>query len=280
MWLGDFQIDLLSDGQFWLDGGAMFGVIPRALWGKVVVPDEKNRILLGLNCLLIRTGSKNILVDTGCGDKYSEKQIHIYGIEHTSSLDVGLARLEMSPSEIDLVINTHLHFDHCGGNTRLEDGMVVPGFPNATYLINAQEYEDANHANERTQASYFHHNWTSLEERGQIRLVDGDLEVVEGVTIVHTPGHTLGHQSVRISSEGRTLFYFGDLCPTAAHVPLPWIMSYDLYPLTTLETRKRIYADAVREGWLVLFEHDPVQVAGYLKEEDGRYLTDPFDWDL
>ena len=280
MRLGDFQIDWLSDGQFWLDGGAMFGVIPRALWGKVVVPDEKNRILLGLNCLLIRTGSKNILVDTGCGDKYSEKQIHIYGIEHTSSLDVGLARLEMSPSEIDLVINTHLHFDHCGGNTRLEDGMVVPGFPNATYLINAQEYEDANHANERTQASYFHHNWTSLEERGQIRLVDGDLEVVEGVTIVHTPGHTLGHQSVRISSEGRTLFYFGDLCPTAAHVPLPWIMSYDLYPLTTLETRKRIYADAVREGWLVLFEHDPVQVAGYLKEEDGRYLTDPFDWDL
>jgi glyoxylase-like metal-dependent hydrolase (beta-lactamase superfamily II) len=279
MRLGGFQIDLLSDGQFWLDGGAMFGVIPRALWGKVAAPDDKNRIRLGLNCLLIRTGSKNILIDTGCGHKYSEKQIRIYGIEHTSSLDAELARVEVSPSEIDLVINTHLHFDHCGGNTRLEEGRTVPSFANAMYLINSREYEDANRANERTQASYFQHNWTSLEEQGQIRLVDGDLEVAEGIMIVHTPGHTLGHQSVKISTAGRTLFYFGDLCPTTAHVPLPWIMSYDLYPLTTLETRKKIYEDAAREGWLVLFEHDPVQAAGYLKEEDGKYFAETVDWE-
>lgn len=279
MRLGDFQLDLLSDGQFWLDGGAMFGVVPRTLWGKVQQADQDNRIRLGLNCLLVRTGKINILVDTGCGRKYSEKEMRIYGIENTSSLFEELERVQVAPSEIDVVINTHLHFDHCGGNTLWENGRAVPSFPNATFLINAQEYEDANGANERTRASYFRHNWAPLEESGQIRQVAGDLEVADGVTIVHTPGHTLGHQSVKICSHGSTLFYFGDLCPTSAHVPIAWIMSYDLFPLTTLQTRKRVYGQAIEEQWMLFFEHDSDQAAGYLKEVDGKYLLDAVDWE-
>jgi len=279
MRFGDFRLDLLSDGQFWLDGGAMFGVVPRALWGRVQQPDRDNRIRLGLNCLLVRTGSSNILVDTGCGRKYGEKEMRIYGIENTSSLFEELERVQVGPAEIDIVINTHLHFDHCGGNTLWKNGHAVPSFPNATFLINAQEYEDANNSNERTRASYFRHNWAPLEENGQIRQVTGDLDVAPGVTIVQTPGHTLGHQSVKISSNGLTLFYFGDLCPTSAHVPIAWIMSYDLFPLTTLETRKRIYSQAIEEKWLLFFEHDPEQAAGYLKEEDGKYLLEAVDWE-
>ena len=255
----------------------MFGVIPRVLWEKTTTPDGINRIRLGLNCLLVRTESKNILIDTGCGDKYSEKELRIYGIDSSPSLFQELERVRITPSEIDLVINTHLHFDHCGGNTRVVDGNPVPSFPNATYLISAQEYKDANSANERTQASYFQHNWAPLEETGQMRLIEGEEEVQPGITVLHTPGHTLGHQSVKISSEGQTMFFFGDLCPTAAHVPLPWIMSYDLFPLTTLETRKKIYRRAVEEDWLVVFEHDPHCAAGRLKHEDGKYSVEPVD---
>ena len=278
MQFGDFQVDMLSDGRIWLDGGAMFGVVPRILWQKVTKPDEKNRVPLGLNCILVRTGSKNVLIDTGCGSKYSEKQIQIYGIEHLTDLYTELDKIRVHPSDIDVVINTHLHFDHCGGNTRVEDGHPVPSFPNATYIVNAREYEDANSANERTKASYFQQNWAPLEERGQLELVSGDREIAAGVTVIHTPGHTQGHQSVRISSQGSTLFYFGDLCPTAAHVPLPWIMGYDLFPLTTLETKKRIYHSAVAEHWLVVFEHDPTHAAGYLSEDDGTYSVEPADW--
>jgi glyoxylase-like metal-dependent hydrolase (beta-lactamase superfamily II) len=280
MQLGAFQLDVLSDGKFWLDGGAMFGVVPKILWEKVVGSDEKNRIPLGLNCLLVRTGSQNILIDTGCGRKYSEKQFRIYGIDQTTCLIDELEKLEIDPAQIDLVINTHLHFDHCGGNTRKEDGRIVPNFPNATYLVSRQEYEDANNANERTQASYFPDNWLPLAKSGQLRLVIGNEEAAEGVTIVHTPGHTLGHQSVKITSEGRSLFYFGDLCPTSAHVPLPWIMSYDLFPLRTLETRKQIYRRAIDESWLLFFEHDPDQVVGVLREQEGKFTLEPTGWKL
>jgi glyoxylase-like metal-dependent hydrolase (beta-lactamase superfamily II) len=277
--LGDYDLQLISDGNFWLDGGAMFGVVPRPMWEKKTTPDEKNRICLGLNCLLVRTGRHNILIDTGCGEKYSEKEKKIYRIEREFSLLADLDRKTgLSASDITMVINTHLHFDHCGGNTSIVDGRVVPTFPEATYLVRRNEYQNANHPNERTTASYFENNWRPIEKSGRLRLVDEDEEVLPGIHLVRTPGHTEGHQSVLIESNGSTLFCLGDLCPTSAHVSLPWIMAYDLYPLTTLATKKEIFRRALEEQWLLFFVHDPQVVAGQLLEEDGKYHLAQVAW--
>ena len=275
---GQFELHLISDGSVWLDGGAMFGVVPKSLWEKKTSPDEKNRIRLGLNCLLIRTAEKTLLIDTGCGFNYTEKEFEIYRIEHETDILQELEKIDVSPEKVDFVINTHYHFDHCGGNTRREGEELVPSFPNATYLVSRQEYEDANHPNERTVATYMLHNWKPLEERGLLQKVDEDQEIVPGVTLVSTPGHTAGHQSVKVESEGKILFYLADLCPTSAHVALPWIMGFDLFPLTTLEVRKRIYAQAVDEEWLLFFEHDPVSPLGRLSQENGKYTLASEPW--
>jgi glyoxylase-like metal-dependent hydrolase (beta-lactamase superfamily II) len=278
--LGQFQLDIVSDGRFWLDGGAMFGVVPRVLWEKRAAPDEKNRICLALNCLLVRTGRRNLLLDTGCGAKYSEKETRMYRIERETTLLGQLQNLGLQPSDIDMVINTHLHFDHCGGNTRASDGgEIVPTFPNAQYVVRRDEFEDANQPNERTAASYFPHNWRPVEQAGRLRLIDADTEVAPGVRLIHTPGHTRGHQSVLIQSEGKALLYLADLCPTSAHVSLPWVMGYDLYPLTTMETKRRIFAQALEESWLLVFEHDPATPLGRLGQADGKYYLDPVPWE-
>ena len=257
----------------------MFGVVPKSLWEKKTSPDEKNRIRLGLNCLLIRTAEKTLLIDTGCGFNYTEKEFEIYRIEHETDILQELEKIDVSPEKIDFVINTHYHFDHCGGNTRREGEELVPTFPNATYLVSRQEYEDANHPNERTVATYMPHNWKPLEERGLLQKVDEDQEIVPGVSLVSTPGHTAGHQSVKVESEGKILFYLADLCPTSAHVALPWIMGFDLFPLTTLEVRKRIYAQAVDEEWLLFFEHDPVSPLGRLSQENGKFTLACEPWE-
>jgi glyoxylase-like metal-dependent hydrolase (beta-lactamase superfamily II) len=275
---GQFELHLISDGNVWLDGGAMFGVVPKSLWEKKTSPDEKNRIRLGLNCLLIRTAEKTLLIDTGCGFNYTEKEFEIYRIEHETDILQELEKIDVSPEKVDFVINTHYHFDHCGGNTRREGEELVPSFPNATYLVSRQEYEDANHPNERTVATYMPHNWKPLEDRGLLQKVDKDQEIVPGVTLVSTPGHTAGHQSVKVESEGKILFYLADLCPTSAHVALPWIMGFDLFPLTTLEVRKRIYAQAVDEEWLLFFEHDPVSPLGRLSQENGKFTLACEPW--
>lgn len=275
---GQFGLHLISDGDYWLDGGAMFGVVPKVLWEKKVRPDEKNRVRLGLNCLLIRTEKNNVLIDTGCGHKYSQKEIQIYRIEHSTDILQELEKLGLSAENIDLVINTHYHFDHCGGNTRSQDGEVVPTFPNASYVVRRREYEDAVQPNERTSATYLSHNWKPVEEKGRLRLIDDDEEILPGITLIHTPGHTAGHQSVKIDSQGKTLFYLADLCPTAAHIPLPWIMGFDVLPLTTMEVRRRIYRQAVEEDWLLFFEHDPVVTTGYLQEQNGKYRLVPESW--
>ena len=275
---GQFELHLISDGSVWLDGGAMFGVVPKSLWEKKTSPDEKNRIRLGLNCLLIRAAEKTLLIDTGCGFNYTEKEFEIYRIEHETDILQELEKIDVSPEKVDFVINTHYHFDHCGGNTRREGEELVPSFPNATYLVSRQEYEDANHPNERTVATYMPHNWKPLEERGLLQKVDEDQEIVPGVTLVSTPGHTAGHQSVKVESEGKILFYLADLCPTSAHVALPWIMGFDLFPLTTLEVRKRIYAQAVDEEWLLFFEHDPVSPLGRLSQENGKFTLACEPW--
>jgi len=276
---GQFDFHLVSDGYLWLDGGAMFGVVPKTLWQRKTAPDEKNRIRLALNCLLVQTPEKNILIDTGCGFKYTAKELEIYQIDHSTDMVRELRRLNVAPEDIDLVINTHYHFDHCGGNTRMEGDEVVPTFCNATYLVRREEYDEANHPNLRTAATYFSHNWKPVEERGLLQVVDQDDQVVSGVTLVHTPGHTLGHQSVKLESQGKTLFFIADLCPTTAHVPLPWIMGYDLFPLTTLEVREQIYRQAADEQWLIMFEHDPDVSLGYLRCQGEKYVLDPVSWD-
>jgi glyoxylase-like metal-dependent hydrolase (beta-lactamase superfamily II) len=261
--LGDLEFHILSDGDVWLDGGAMFGVVPKPLWEKKMAPDAKNRIQLALNCLLVRAGGKTILVETGAGTKMSPKLMH------------ALLQRGLHASEIDIVINTHLHFDHCGGNTRLEGDRVVCSFPNAKYVVQRGEFEHACHANERDQASYFVENYVPLEKAGKLALLSSDRAIAPGVELVRVPGHTENMQCVKLSGGGKTAFFFADLVPTAAHLPLPWIMGYDLYPMTTLENKKKWIPEVVKEGWIAIFGHDVRTPAGYLREKDGRFDLEP-----
>ncbi len=275
MKFGKIELISLSDGIMRLDGGAMFGVVPRVLWEKTNPPDGRNRIVIGINPLLIKAEGCNILVDTGNGDKFSEKLLDIYGIEREPNLTQSISDAGLKPEQIDLVINTHLHFDHCGGNTLLDgEGAIRPAFPNARYLIQRLEWDDATNTNELTKESYLPENFIPLEKAGKVELIEGEAEVYPGVKVIPTPGHNRGHQSVRIDSDGKTAFFLGDLIPTTAHIPLPYIMSYDLYPLELLETKRRLLSRAFEEQWLMIFEHDPDVRMGYLKDEGGRFLIE------
>lgn len=267
MKLGDIEIRHLHAGTFRLDGGAMFGIVPKPLWSKSLKADPLNRILLGMNPLLIDNGESLILVDCGTGDKLGEKKKGIYAIDWKSPL----AESGVSPETINVVILTHLHFDHCGGLTRRDDrGGLALNYPNAVHIAQRQEWEDASNPNERTKGSYLEENFLPISEAGKLQLVDGDSEISHGVRIIHTGGHTRGHQVVLIESKGEKALYFGDLVPTSYHLPLPYIMGYDLYPADTLNQRKDIYKKAIEEDWLVFFEHNPRPTSGYLMEEDGR----------
>jgi glyoxylase-like metal-dependent hydrolase (beta-lactamase superfamily II) len=274
MKLGAFEIYPVSDGRFRLDGGAMFGVVPKVLWEKCCPADELNRIPLSLTALLIRANGKNILVDTGLGSKEDEKFYRMFAVERTPSILESLKRLGLGPNDIDLVINTHLHFDHAGGNTiREEDGSIRPVFPKARYVIQRGEFEDAARANERTRASYRPDNFTPIAHINQWEFLHGDTELVPGVIAVATAGHTRHHQSVKIESEGKIAFFLGDLIPTVSHLPLPYVMGYDLFPIQTLETKRWVLDRAFEEQWLLLFEHDPVVQAGYVRrDQEGKYF--------
>lgn len=276
---GSLEIHLISDGCIWLDGGAMFGVVPRVFWEKLMPPDDRNRIRLGVNCLLIKTGEQNILIDTGCGNKYTEKERKIYGMGEEAQLLNQLKAHGVEGADISCVINTHLHFDHCGGNTMIEAGEVRPTFPNAVYVVQGMELAEASTPHERNRASYFEENWRVLVDEGRLRTIEGEAEVAPGVTCVPTPGHTLGHQSVKVSDKGKTIFFAADLCPTAAHVPLPWVMAYDLYPMVTLETRRDIWARAVEEGWTFFFEHDANQPLGLIEGDGSKYAVRASGWE-
>ncbi|PYO79234.1 MAG: MBL fold metallo-hydrolase [Gemmatimonadetes bacterium] len=273
--IGALTVHAIQAGGQKLDGGAMFGVVPKPLWEKRIAADERNRIQLGMRTLLIEHQSGLILIDTGAGNKENEKFKDIYGIENEGAarltmLEDGLARIGVRPSDIVLVINTHLHFDHAGGNTRLRpDGQLEVSFPNATYIIKRGEYEFATHPNERTAASYFDRNYTPVEAANKVEFVASEKEIVKGVRVIPTPGHTPFHQSILIESAGERAFYLGDLVPTHAHLPLPWIMGYDVEPLVTLETKRRILKQAVDENWLVIFEHDATTAWGRV-EHDGK----------
>lgn len=274
MKLGAFDIYPVSDGRFRLDGGAMFGVVPKVLWEKCCSVDELNRIPLSLTALLIRANGKNILVDTGLGPKEDEKFRRMFAIERTPTILESLKRLGLEPDDIHLVINTHLHFDHAGGNTTREaDGSIRSAFPKARYLIQQGEFEDAVRVNERTRTSYRRDNFTPIAHINQWEFLHGDTELVPGVTAVVTAGHTRWHQSVKIESEGKVAFFLGDLIPTVSHLPLPYIMGYDLFPIQTLETKRWVLDRAFEEQWLLLFEHDPLVQAGYVrKDQEGKYV--------
>jgi glyoxylase-like metal-dependent hydrolase (beta-lactamase superfamily II) len=276
------QLTTLHDGPFKLDGGAMFGVVPRTLWERKIPPDAKNRIPLGMRCLLVEHPDALVLVDTGVGDKESEKFAGIYGIENApiggagpTQLESALAEVGFSPSDVTLVIDSHLHFDHAGGNTRRgEDGVPVLSFPHARYVVRRGEWDWAHHTNERTAASYFAHNYDPVHAAGRLELVDDDREVLPGISLRHTPGHTPHHQGILVESGGERLFFLADLAPTAAHVPLPWIMAYDVEPLVTLETKRRVWAEAASERWTVMFEHDAQHAFGRIVSDGKGYVCE------
>jgi methylmalonyl-CoA epimerase len=273
--LGDLELLSLSDGFFALDGGAMFGVVPKQLWAKKTAPDEKNRILLAMRPLVVR-GVRTMLIDAGLGDKDDQKFHEIYGVERSRNIDHTLAEAGLAPEDIDIVLATHLHFDHAGGfTTRDTNGRVRPKFPRAQYVVRRGEWDDALHANERNRASYLVDNFVPLADAGVLQLVDDDQTIMPGVKVKRTGGHTMHHQMAVIESGGKTAAFVADLVPTTAHLPDPWIMGYDLYPMDTLASKKAFYKEAVEKDILVFFEHDPVVAAGYIKEEQGRRRVIP-----
>lgn len=279
MLFGDYRIEVVPDTEFRLDGGAMFGVVPRTLWQRVAEPDEENRIRLNMNCLFVETARERILIETGIGEKWSEKQKKIYGITRERSLAESLkAKTGYAPEDITIVVNTHLHFDHAGGNTRLDEtGRAVPSFPNARYFVSRAEFEHAERPHERDRASYLPENWRPLKESGQLELKDSEYWVAHGLRMETVAGHSRTMQCARLEREGRTLFCFADLVPTRAHVAPAWMMGYDLYPVETLEAKKRLLHQAVRENWLCLFYHDAHEPLCRVVEEDGKLRAVGFE---
>ncbi len=272
MKFGRFEIYNLTDGLFRLDGGAMFGIVPKPLWEKTNPPDEKNRIRMNLGVLLIKAHGKNILVDTGAGGKIEPKWQEIYALQRKPSLEESLAKLRLTPHDIDIVINTHLHFDHAGGNTfKNIDGQIIPTFPKARYFVQKGEWDWAHTQHERTQYAYMKDDFAPLERSSRLTLLKGDEEIVDGVQALVTPGHTEHHQCVTIESEGRKAIFLADLIPMVAHLPYSYIMGYDLFPLKTLETKKKILQPAHDGHWLLIFQHDPDTPMGYLKKSDGKF---------
>jgi glyoxylase-like metal-dependent hydrolase (beta-lactamase superfamily II) len=270
--LGDFEIHALSDGTFRLDGGQMFGVVPKALWEKKIPADSRNRIRLGLNCLLVRTGRENVLIETGIGDKFDRRFADIYGVDHSTTLLNDLERHGLAPDRVDMVINSHLHFDHCGWNTRRDGDRVVPAFPRARYYVQRGEWEHALAPNERDHASYIA-EFVRAAEPQTIFLV-GDQELIPGIRVQVLPGHNRNLQAVWIESGGERACFISDLVPTSAHLPNPWIMAFDLYPMETLANKRRILPELVRDRTLVVFPHDTEAPWARLVERDGKIVAE------
>ena len=274
--VGEARVTVLHDGTIALDGGAMFGVVPRVVWEKRDPPDERNRVALGLNVALIESGGKRVLVDTGMGDRWSEKEVRMYRIDRSTTLLQGLRACGLGPPDIDVVVNTHLHFDHAGGNTRREGDRLVPTFPRARYVVQRGEWDDATHPHERSRASYRTDDFLPLEVAGQLDLIEGEAEVAPGVRAVRVGGHTTHHQMVVVESGGETMVVPTDLLPTSSHLPLPFVMGYDLFPVATVEAKRKLLDAAVAGGWRILFYHDPRTPLGRVRREgDGYTLEAP-----
>jgi glyoxylase-like metal-dependent hydrolase (beta-lactamase superfamily II) len=269
--IGDFELTALSDGTYRLDGGAYFGVVPKTLWSRKLPADENNRVLSGLNSVLVRTGEKNILIETGIGNKLPEKMATIYG-QPAQLLD-SLGTAGLSPDDIDIVINSHLHFDHCGWNTVRRNGTIHATFPKAKYYVQEGEWKHA-HENQRDGVSYFTENYDPLVESGQMQLLRGNQEIVPGVSVEVFPGHTRDMQAIMVQSGGKTACYISDLIPTSAHLDVNWVMGFDLYPMESIESRKRYYSRAIPEQWLTMFTHDhEMPWADVEKDELGKMVV-------
>jgi len=264
--LGDFELSIFSDGTYPLDGGAFFGVVPKIMWSRKAAADEKNYVQAGLNSLLIRTGRQTVLVETGMGNKLSERMVKFYG--QPAQLLANLAAGGVAPNEIDIVINTHLHFDHCGWNTLRKDGKIVPTFPRAKYYAPEGEWQYARRPSDRDAISYIPDNYDPLVQSGQMTLLKGGEEIVPGISVKTFPGHTAYMQAVIVESGGRTACYISDLIPTTAHIDLTWGMSFDLYPLQTTESKKQYYVKSIAEKWLTVFTHDAKVPWAYVERDD------------
>jgi glyoxylase-like metal-dependent hydrolase (beta-lactamase superfamily II) len=270
MKIGKFDVHLISDGTFALDGGQMFGVVPKVLWEKKMAPDSLNRIRLGLTCLLVQAGGRNILIESGIGDKFDSKFGNIYAVQRQGTLLDRLAELGVRPADVHLVINSHLHFDHCGWNTRREGGRTMPTFRDSRYIIQRGEWEHAMHPSERDHASYmpeFFEPAAALTD-----LVDGNQEIFPGIRVEVLPGHARHLQGVWVESEGESLLFISDLTPTRAHVPHPWIMAFDLYPMETLETKKRLFPELVERKTWVVFPHDHQNPCTQFELREGKIV--------
>lgn len=274
--IGDITIESITDGRFALDGGAMFGVVPKPLWEKKIGADDSNRIPMALRCMLLRTAGRIILVDTGMGEHWTDKERSIYQLDHgKNSLLSSLAAVGVAPPDVTDVILTHLHFDHAGGIVQKDAGDNWElTFSRATHHVQRRHLKWAEHASEKDAGSFRNADLALMGQAGKLHLLDGDTELYAGVHLLVSEGHTVGQQLVQVQDGNQTLLYCGDVIPTTAHLSLPWVMGYDLYPLTTIEEKKAILAQAVEENWILFFEHDPEIAACTVREEAGKIVVD------
>ncbi len=279
MQLGEFEILFVDDGTFLLDAGAMFGIVPKPLWSREVNADEKNRMVLRCNCPVIRTSKETILIDCGLGNKWTEKQRAIYGLQEGPKLIEQLAGHGIAPKDITALAHTHLHLDHAGWNTTLkENGELEPVFVNARQFVERRELEVARDPNELQRGTYLEPNIAPIDRGKGFEIFDEQIEIVPGVTMFRTGGHTVGHCCVRIESGGQKAIFIGEMMPTTAHRRLPWIMAYDLFPLETLEAKRKLLKEAVEDKVLVLMNHDPENYVVRLSEgESGKLEVEPVD---
>lgn len=274
--LGAFELTVVTDRTYLLDGGAFFGVVPKTLWNRQTPCDERNLVRTGLNSLIIRGGGRTVLIETGCGNKLSEKQMRNWGVDPRRDFLERLQATGIEPGQVDTVINTHLHYDHCGWNTvRDQTGRILPSFPCARYYVQRREWEHAREQHERDRVSYLTENYDPLVENGQMTLLEGDRELLPGISVEVFPGHTRGLQVVLVRSAGETACYVSDLIPTHWHVKPSWVMGFDLFPLESIDNKHRLLERAVRERWMLVFTHDPEHAWGYVEQQDGRYRFVP-----